>query len=416
MTLLRRDLPPAEIADVSDRGPSVVFRELPPSGKGPLVRAAHLLLMLAATLRTSPAADDVTRLWNRATLALRDFESRAADAHVGERAVATAHYVLCALIDEAVLRSPWGPRSPWHRKSLLMAHHGDTYGGETFFVILDRVCMDVERHVHLAELMEACLALGFGGRHLLDAEGPLRLGERRDDLHRRLASSRPDVPCELSPAWTGLVRPRRAKSWLFRLFLWGACLGVTGIGVVLHREAAGLRARVADRLSVLRYPSPPTPSSVPTVRVLAPMDDLRHWLRAEGAVDGVDVFDASDGRIGIRLASQGGFAPGTSTMSPPDRARVARLARAIDHLNGPVAVVGHSDDQPIRSSRFTSNAALSLARARSVASILAANLRDVSRIRVRGAADSEPIATPPDLPANRERNRRVDILLSPEAP
>jgi type VI secretion system protein ImpK len=36
-------------------------------------------------------------------------------------------------------------------------------------------------------------------------------------------------------------------------------------------------------------------------------------------------------------------------------------------------------------------------------------------VETSGAGDSQPVATPPSQPANRARNRRVDILFIPEA-
>ena len=57
--------------------------------------------------------------------------------------------------------------------------------------------------------------------------------------------------------------------------------------------------------------------------------------------------------------------------------------------------------------RFPSNWHLSTARAEEVARYLS-NEVDPSRIRAEGRAESEPLA-PNDTPANRARNRRVDV-------
>lgn len=393
------------------------FEALPISGSSALVRAAYPLLSLAATLRTSCSVDDVGMLWNRTATELRRFESRATDAGLAARTVSTARYVLCAVLDEAVLQSSWGARSPWHRKSLLMAHHGDTYGGETFFVILDRLCVDIERHIDLAELMYACLLLGFGGRHLVESDGALRLGERRDDLHRRIAAVRAEVPTALSPAWQGLARPPGTENRLLWIGLACALCVVVGTWFYLRQHLVGLRTQVEARLGSIAHAPPPRGVNEASTPVPAePNRYVRYWIDAAGGLDGVDVVDEGNGRTVVRLFAAGWFPSGASAVPVTHRERVGRLARALDHVRGAVVVVGHSDDQPIRMSRFRNNVELSLARARNVAGLLAEGLHDPTRVSFRGVGDAQPIALPVDLPEHRERNRRVDIVFHPEVP
>ena len=75
-------------------------------------------------------------------------------------------------------------------------------------------------------------------------------------------------------------------------------------------------------------------------------------------------------------------------------------------------ITGHTDNQPIRSMRFPSNWHLSEERADAVKGALA-TLVEPARMRAEGKADAEPVAAN-DTPANRARNRRVEIvLLSP---
>jgi type VI secretion system protein ImpK len=87
-----------------------------------------------------------------------------------------------------------------------------------------------------------------------------------------------------------------------------------------------------------------------------------------------------------------------------------RIADALERVPGQVRVTGHTDSQPIRSVRFPSNWHLSQERARSVAQLLGRRISAPARLTAEGRADSEPIA-PNDTPANRGRNRRVEILL-----
>jgi len=84
-------------------------------------------------------------------------------------------------------------------------------------------------------------------------------------------------------------------------------------------------------------------------------------------------------------------------------------------VSGHVVVAGHTDNQRLLSARFPSNWHLSQARADVVRDMLAARTGTPNRFEAEGRGDTEPIA-PNDSPANRAKNRRVDItILAPGA-
>jgi type VI secretion system protein ImpK len=89
-----------------------------------------------------------------------------------------------------------------------------------------------------------------------------------------------------------------------------------------------------------------------------------------------------------------------------------RIGEALAQVKGDVQIVGHSDNQPIRSLRFPSNWHLSTARAEGVRAALAAQVPE-ARMRATGKAEADPVA-PNDSAENRARNRRVDVILVPE--
>jgi type VI secretion system protein ImpK len=90
-----------------------------------------------------------------------------------------------------------------------------------------------------------------------------------------------------------------------------------------------------------------------------------------------------------------------------------RVAKSLNEEPGRIIIVGHSDNVPIRSSRFPSNMHLSLARAKSVMAEIAAHLDDPSRLSAEGRADTEPIADNATA-AGRAKNRRIEVLLVQE--
>jgi len=75
-----------------------------------------------------------------------------------------------------------------------------------------------------------------------------------------------------------------------------------------------------------------------------------------------------------------------------------------------IEVEGHTDDVPIKNSRFPSNWELSSARASSVARLFIDHGVASGRLTVVGAAANQPIA-PNDTPEGRARNRRITVTL-----
>ncbi len=75
-------------------------------------------------------------------------------------------------------------------------------------------------------------------------------------------------------------------------------------------------------------------------------------------------------------------------------------------------VIGHSDNQPIRSARFPSNFHLSAARAEAAkAIVMQAEGRTPARFTSEGRGEAEPIA-PNTTAEGREENRRIEVLLN----
>ena len=74
-------------------------------------------------------------------------------------------------------------------------------------------------------------------------------------------------------------------------------------------------------------------------------------------------------------------------------------------------MLGHSDNQPIRTLRFPSNFQLSAARAESAMNILVAVAGQGERFTSAGRADTEPLA-PNSTKEGRELNRRIDVVLT----
>lgn len=191
-------------------------------GLNPLAGAAAALLAEAVRLRHAGQAEDLHALNRRLGDELRLFEQRALQAGLESSEVMAARYVLCTLLDEAVVTTPWGNESEWSQMSLLSRFHNETFGGEKFFRLLERLGRNPVKHLALLELMYLCLALGFEGQYRVLPRGMLELEAIRDALYRQIRQLRGDVPREISPHWQGLEDGRRrlvrsVPGWLLAL-------------------------------------------------------------------------------------------------------------------------------------------------------------------------------------------------------
>jgi chemotaxis protein MotB len=106
------------------------------------------------------------------------------------------------------------------------------------------------------------------------------------------------------------------------------------------------------------------------------------------------------------------FFTGQAELSGKARNSLSRIAEIIKDTPYMVNVIGHTDNQPMHSSRFASNWELSVVRASSVARFLIDEMgMDSKQFIVSGFGSNRP-RRPNTNVSNREVNRRVEIIIS----
>jgi type VI secretion system protein ImpK len=169
----------------------------PPAGSGVLVRHAWPLLALLARLRQGASSPDPEALKTALAAQIRAFDQSALAAGLDPRQVSAARYTLCTALDEAVSTSAAGERSDWAQASLLSTFHGETWGGEKVFTLIERTLAEPRRYTDLLELFYFVLALGFQGKFRLERDGTAAVDALRDrlfDALQRRFGSRTTVP------------------------------------------------------------------------------------------------------------------------------------------------------------------------------------------------------------------------------
>jgi type VI secretion system protein ImpK len=375
-------------------------------GSNALLQAATPLLVLALRLRSTVSVPDVAGLRRQVFEEVRAFESRARAAGATAEDVLAARYALCTALDEAVLNTPWGAQSEWAAQTLLIAFHREAFGGEKFFQILERILVDPRRYIDLMELMYACLALGFEGRYRLEERGAARLLEVQRDLFQRIRAERGPVPSALSPAWAGVPDARHRVARYVPL--WIVALGALVIlSVTFIALYAGLGRRSEPLMGALAgigiepmYASTAVPSNAPRLKALLAPQELGGQVQIQELGD----------RTTVTLPAADLFASGSASLNARYEPVIAAIGAALNKVPGRVTVIGHTDDQAVHSLSFANNNDLSRARALAVLGLLRGHLDSPGRLEAVGRGSDQPRFLPPELPANRARNRRVEII------
>ena len=389
------------------------------AGAGTLLKAAEPLLALAPRLRTHVQPRDVDHLYARVTGEIERFTQNAASARLPSEEVSVGRYALCALLDDVVLNTPWGPRSRWPAQRLSAVFHQDVDAGRGFFRELEQAERAPERHRDLLELMYACLAMGFEGVYRVNPPAGRTLQQIREDLFRLLARFRSQVDRSLSPNWQGagvalVPEQRGVPAWtagvaalaLLALLYAGFSYRLSGYGDDVALDLPSPEAVSLARGGIASAPALPPP---PAPRVLLAIEGLEGFLAAEQREGLVEVFDRGRDVV-VLLRGEGLFDSGSAEVRSSFLGTIARIGEALEDRPGTIRVVGHSDNVPIRTARFPSNWELSQARATSVARALAGEMSDPSRLRADGVADTQPLVSNA-TPEGQRRNRRIEIVV-----
>jgi chemotaxis protein MotB len=113
----------------------------------------------------------------------------------------------------------------------------------------------------------------------------------------------------------------------------------------------------------------------------------------------------------ITLNQTAFFSSGSAEFNPSMYPTLGKIASAIEQIDNPIRLEGHTDSRPIHNDRFQNNWELSSARSISVLELLAARFGITpGRMAIAGYADTAPVSSN-DTEEGRARNRRVDIVV-----
>ena len=376
-------------------------------GSSPLLAAANPLLNLIPQLRAMPTHADPAALREYLVAQMQLFELRAKQAGIRNETIIGARYCLCTALDETVAQTPWGGSGVWSKNSLLVTFHNEAWGGEKFFQLLSRLAQNPQQHIELLELMNACLALGFEGRYRIVDNGRTQLETLRQRLVDILRTARGQVERPLALHWAGA--PDTGRRGLRLVPFWIVALLALLIGSAIyywfHLRIVGHSDPVVASIYSIKLPAPP-----PAIKPPAPPPPrLRRFLEPEINQHLVEVADEPT-YSRITLLGESLFDSGSPDIKASFLPTLRRVAAALNEVKGDVVVRGYTDDVRINTRRFQSNIDLSQARADAVRTLLEQDMAQRGRLRAEGRGEADPVV-PNTTPANRARNRRVEITL-----
>jgi type VI secretion system protein ImpK len=383
----------------------------------PLVTAALPLLDLVVQIKNRAVHNNIEHLRDRVVAEINAFERRITPLGLSPQTIRASRYALCATIDDVVLNTPWGSRSVWTQRSMVGSFHNEVLGGDRFWELVNQLKKDAAVNLDLLELLYYCISLGFEGKYRVMQRGASELFVVREDLYRVIRNNRGEFERSLSPHWQGAAKQHKGLAMLIPNWVVAVvALGVLGLAYTIFIFLLNGRSdAVYEALNGLPPTGPIIIARAQAAPVLPPPPPaqqtlgLRKFLEPEIRQGLVTVLE--DGQtITVRIRGQGVFASGSASVEPAFLPLLDRIGAGIDGEPGPVEVIGHTDNQQIRSLKFPSNYHLSLARAQGVAAILKTKLHDPGRITADGKGDSVPVASNATA-EGREQNRRTEVII-----
>jgi len=154
--------------------------------------------------------------------------------------------------------------------------------------------------------------------------------------------------------------------------------------------------------------------------ILKKQDELMSALneRVKKALMGFDSDELSvemrDGKVYVSMSDKLLFKSGSDAVEPKGVEAVKKIADVMNkNTDINMAVEGHTDSIPIKTTRFKDNWDLSVARATSVVRILTGDGVDATRLTASGKGEFSPKADN-STKEGRATNRRTELVLSPK--
>lgn len=372
--------------------------------------AATPLITLGAHMRSMNHVADSNALFQQIYDDIVSLDKQFQQMDISKEHAITTRYLLCAFIDEMVMSTPWGAQSIWTQKSLLMTFHNNALGGIKFFEIINLLLQNPATNIDMLELCYVMITLGFEGKFRFADGGRYELDRISENLFQVISNQRAEVNKQLSVHGSGLNSQQTLMS--DNRLLWFTLTSCVVIALISFCSFFFSINHTSDPIAIqtsamgsnieqlVRKPRTSNKKQL--------LGNISQRLSDDIAKGLVAVNETSDS-VKITVSGKGLFKPSSAQISDNRRALMKRIADAIAPEDGSLLIVGHTDNEPIRSLQFPSNWELSTKRAESIQLFLQQQMPN-RQMNTEGRADLQPLV-PNDTRSNRAINRRIEINL-----
>jgi chemotaxis protein MotB len=139
------------------------------------------------------------------------------------------------------------------------------------------------------------------------------------------------------------------------------------------------------------------------------MDELEdEFQEFKSSID----IEVNEDEVTIRMMGEATFDIGRAALRKEFVPLLLKIGEVLSKTKGEIIIAGHTDNLPLSGGQFRSNLGLSMARAGSVAEyLLKSTSIDPKRLSTMGFGEYRPLASN-DTEAGRQKNRRVEIIVS----
>ncbi len=372
------------------------------SGGNVIVESAIPLLNKASQMKYFQSKVSTQEVLNGLRKDIEVFEEIAEEKGVRYETIKAARYCLCTLLDEFAAKNSWADQE-WAAHSLLVTFHNETWGGEQFFKLIDRVKQEPLKNINLIELMYYCLVLGYMGKYQVLNNGKVSIENIKKELEKIIreygTASSPILIDNINKNKLLAKKHRHIPFWILAVIAGAVVLlSYTGLNWYLAQTTSEINSRI-NKLSV----TPVQTNSGEQIQLLSPL------LKNEIDNKLIQV-DEVPGKSTITILGDGLFTSGADKIQDRYFPVMAAVGQALNEVKGRVVVSGYTDDQPISSTQYPSNWHLSQGRADAIKKILSTYMNDPARVRSEGKGAENP-RYPNDSNENRAKNRRVEITV-----
>ncbi len=388
----------------------------------PLIAAAANLMILLGRLRTGLVEMQAGPLIDHVTREIDLYERNLLQAGITPADAADAKYAVAATADDIVQNLPGADRGTWLQYSMVARFFGERESGVGFFRKMDQAMQAPGQKFNLLELMLTCLSLGFEGQYRTAQSGPVELARIRTAVYETLRRVRPRPDDDISVAWTPMPLGQKRRYGTTPLWVVAtvAAVLVVALFATLSTLIARQGARAQERILALHegLPAITIERTAPVVEAyVAPSSTQLERIRGrltDRIAAGDVVVDQTSEYIFVRVGDALQFGSGSADLANDFAPLAEAIGTALDPEPGPVRVAGYTDSIPLSGrGRYKTNEDLSLARAETVAGILAGFLTDPSRLTTEGLGPLNPVADN-TTPEGRALNRRVEVMIRRE--